>query len=113
MKVVKRLFGFILIAQTDQPLNTSKNDLAVDGYDLVSYFDGQPTLRMEYLSVVYEGATYYFVTAHNQSLFVESPERYLPQYGEWCAFAMGKKGAKFDVDLMSYKIIESKPYMFF
>ncbi len=99
-------------AQTNNKLNLDKNNVAVKGYDLVSYFEGNPTQGMEYLSVNYKESIYFFTTAHNQNLFKKSPEQYLPQYGGWCAYGMSK-GAKFDPDPLSYKIVDDKLFLFF
>jgi hypothetical protein len=38
--------------------------------------------------------TYYFSSASNKSAFAKSPLSYEPQYGGWCAFAMGDSGDK-------------------
>jgi len=41
------------------------------------------------------------------------PERYNPQYGGWCAYAMGDTGEKVSVDPETFKILDGKLYLFY
>ena len=41
----------------------------------------------------HDGAVWHFANAENRALFAESPGRYAPQYGGYCAYAMAQ-GAK-------------------
>ncbi|MCH2216056.1 MAG: hypothetical protein MK086_12885 [Flavobacteriales bacterium] len=45
--------------------------------------------------------------------FSKNPENYLPQYGGWCAYAMGVKGEKVDVDHETFKVWDGKLYLFY
>ncbi len=38
---------------------------------------------------------------------------YEPQYGGWCAYAMGNSGEKVEVDPETYKIVDGKLYLFY
>jgi hypothetical protein len=44
---------------------------------------------------------------------VNSSSSYAPQYGGWCAFAMGNSGEKVTVNPETFKIIDSKLYLFY
>ena len=61
------------------------------------------------LEVEYKGGKYLFVSPENSDEFKANPEKYLPQYGGYCAFgvAMGKK---FDIDPGSWRIVDEKLY---
>jgi len=36
----------------------------------------------------YDGALYYFSSKDNMKKFIENPDKYVPQYGGFCAVAM-------------------------
>ena len=100
--------------QPVQSLNLSKSGLAIDGYDPVSYFTlGTATEGRKDLSYDLHGAMYRFATAQNRQLFIANPARYLPQYGGWCAYAMGETGEKVEIDPETYKIRNGKLYLFY
>lgn len=120
MKYITILFLTCILgqafAQSDEVrkkhFNTKKN-IALEGYDPVSYFDGHPAEGSEELKMVYRGLTYNFITASNLARFKASPDRFEPAYGGWCAFAMGESGDKVKVDPETYKILDGKLYLFY
>jgi len=96
-----------------QQLNLDKG-YAVEGYDLVSYFKkAKPSKGKENFKVNYKGVMYLFTDNNNKNEFLKSPDKYLPQYGGWCAYAMGEKGEKVEVDPETFKIINGKLYLFY
>lgn len=92
--------------------NVSKG-LALQGYDAVSYFSGKPLQGSNNYATVYKGITYRFSSAANLETFKKAPQNYEPQYGGWCAYAMGKYGDKVEVDPETFKIINGKLYLFY
>jgi YHS domain-containing protein len=92
--------------------NTRKN-IAMEGYDPVSYFDSQPLKGAVEYSVTYRGVTYLFANAGNAEKFKQSPDKYEPAYGGWCAYAMGESGDKVKVDPETFKVLEGKLYLFY
>jgi YHS domain-containing protein len=90
-----------------------KKNVALEGYDPVSYFDHQPREGHEELFTLYNGITYRFVTQSNLSKFKTNPEKYEPAYGGWCAYAMGATGEKVKIDPETYKILDGKLYLFY
>lgn len=96
-----------------QQLNLEKG-YAVEGYDLVSYFNKkEPSKGKESFKVSLSGVTYLFTDANNKNEFLKNPEKYLPQYGGWCAYAMGEHGKKVEVDPETFKIVNGKLYLFY
>src|SRR4051794_13112815 len=76
-----------------------ENGVAIQGYDPVAYFAQNKSIKGDKnVSVFYEGATYYFSSTENEEEFKKNPLRYEPQYGSWCAYAMGKNGDKVEID---------------
>jgi len=94
--------------------NLSKSGLAIDGYDPVSYFkNNKPVTGKKEFAVNHQGATYHFSTAENKESFLKNPSAYEPQYGGWCAYAMGKNGDKVNVDPETFKIINGRLFLFY
>ena len=88
--------------------------IALSGYDPVSYFlSNEPKLGDKKLSVKHQGAIYLFSSQKNKDTFLKSPASYLPQYGGWCAFAMGDYGEKVEVNPKTFKIVDGKLYLFY
>ena len=88
--------------------------LALDGYDAVAYFTEHKAVKgSKEFAIYHEGATYYFATADDKELFRKNPSGYEPQYGGWCAYAMGAKGEKVTVDPETFKIIDNKLFLFY
>lgn len=91
-----------------------ENGIGIQGYDPVAYFlsekavKGKKTITASYLGVVYR-----FSSEKNKSLFLSDPARYEPQYGGWCAFAMGDYGKKVEINPETFNISEGKLYLFY
>ena len=91
-----------------------EDGIAIKGYDAVAYFTQDKAVKGDKnLSVFYEGATYYFSSSENREAFKKEPSKYEPQYGGWCAYAMGKEGSKVEVDPETFKIVNGKLYLFY
>src|SRR5882757_2814936 len=88
--------------------------LAIKGYDPVAYFTlGQAVKGSKEFAISDQGVLYYFSSAANKEEFKKNPSRYEPQYGGWCAYAMGKDGSKVEIDPETFKIINGKLYVFY
>ena len=87
---------------------------AISGYDPVSYFTENKAVKgNKEITFTYEGIVYHFSTAANRDEFKKNPAKYEPQYGGWCAFAMGKNGEKVEVDPGTFKIIDGRLFLFY
>ena len=118
MKTLKQLFifaGLLFVgaAAQAQIAPVDGNNVAIGGYDVVSYYTGTPQRGFESFSAQHKGVTYYFFTKENRSAFTKAPENYIPQFGGFCAWGVGAKSAKFPVDPESFDIIDGKLYLFF
>ncbi len=65
------------------------------------------------ISTFYQGATYYFSSVEDQEEFKKSASKYEPEYGGWCAYAMGSSGEKVNIDPATFKILNGKLYLFY
>ncbi len=69
----------------------SDERLALKGYDTVAYFtEGRPILGYPQFQHEWDGAVYRFASAKHLELFKGEPDRYLPQYNNWCAASVAK-----------------------
>ncbi len=91
-----------------------ENNVAIQGYDPVAYFTQKKAVKgKSSIATQYEGVTYYFATPANKDLFLKNPDQYEPQYGGWCAYAMGATGEKVEVDPETFKIVNGKLNLFY
>lgn len=91
-----------------------KRNIAIKGYDPVAYFkQGKAVKGKKELTSTFEGVIYNFSSAANKEFFLKNQSAYEPQYGGWCAFAMGDSGEKVDINPETFKIIEGKLYLFY
>jgi YHS domain-containing protein len=81
------------------------------GYDPVAYFKqgkavrGKPTIRS-----TYNGVTYFFASKADKADFDQSPAKFEPQYGGFCANSMAN-GKKSDSDPTAFFIYKGKLYV--
>jgi len=93
--------------------NIEKN-LAIQGYDPVAYFtQAKATKGKSQFQFNYEGVLYQFSSQSNLDTFRQNPQKYEPQYGGWCAYAMGASGEKVEVDPETFKIVNGRLYLFY
>jgi YHS domain-containing protein len=89
----------------------STDGIAIKGYDPVAYFvAGRPTPGVEAHAYRWKGVTYRFASAENLERFKTDPERYVPQYGGYCAFAMSLNRIA-DIDPARWAIVDGKLYL--
>ena len=88
-------------------------DYIAKGYDVVSYFDHSPQKGNKNFITTYQRAKLKFTNQENLDLFKSNPEKYFPQYGGWCAYAMGAKGDKLTIDPKTYEIRDGKLFLFY
>ncbi len=68
-----------------------RNDLAIDGFDAVSFFAGTPLRGRTEFRTLYKGVTWRFATQANLDLFLLNPDQFAPQYGGYCAWAVARQ----------------------
>ena len=104
--------GFALAASDSPvPAVNAKGGIALKGYDPVAYFtNGAPTKGLEQYSFAWKGVTYRFASAENLEKFKADPEKYLPQYGGYCAYAMSLDRIA-DIDPSRWAVVNGKLYL--
>lgn len=105
--------GFSQATAKTKHYNLEKG-VAIQGYDPVAYFkEGKAKEGKKSISYTHEGVTYYFTNETYKELFKKTPAAYEPQYGGWCAYAMGATGEKVEIDPETFKINNGKLYLFY
>lgn len=113
-RVVIFLFLLTVFGTNAQSIDyNTKKGVAIQGYDVVAYFNGTPQKGSAEFTYVYDKVTYKFSSEENLNLFTKSPKQYLPQYGGYCAYAIALKGKKVDVNPKTYEIRNGKLYLFY
>lgn len=84
---------------------------AVNGYDTVAFFtDSKPVNGSPFISAEHKGATYFFANEDHKKLFTASPEKYVPQFGGFCAYGVAL-GKLFPVDISTAQVRDGKLYL--
>jgi YHS domain-containing protein len=101
-----------LAAAGRQPaVNVSKNGLAMNGYDAVAYVtDGRPVEGSPQFETKWNGVLWRFASAAHRDAFFENPERYAPQFGGYCAYAVSQ-GHTANGDPRVWKIVDGRLYL--
>ncbi len=89
----------------------SENGIAINGYDPVAYFTaGEPTEGSTDHSTEWNGSKWLFSNAENKTSFEATPEKFAPQYGGYCAYAVSK-GYTASTQPDAWTIHEGKLYL--
>jgi len=101
----------ILAAGPVDRINKDSKGVAVEGYDVVAYFtEGKPVEGRKEFETEWNGAKWLFATAANRDLFKADPEKYAPQYGGYCAYAVSK-GHTAGIYPKNWKVVDGKLYL--
>jgi YHS domain-containing protein len=106
-------FGQQDFATRKKHFNIDASGLALQGYDVVGYFNGKPAKGDSQYFLYYKGVKYLFANAQHLETFKAMPEKHEPNYGGWCAYAMGKTGEKVEVDPTKFKIVDGKLNLYY
>lgn len=106
------LLGYSLSALAEDAIYTSAfNNRAISGYDAVSYFsDTGPVKGSKKFKTRFMNAEWRFASQQNLDTFLLAPEKYAPQYGGYCAWAVSE-GYTAKGDPLQWKIHNDKLYL--
>lgn len=101
-----------VFAQSKTEYNIDDSKIALQGYSPVSYVDLNLAQRgdKDFMSER-GGVKYFFVNAEQKKTFDANPEKYMPQFGGYCATGIAV-GAKFRVDPNKFLVDNGKLYLF-
>ncbi|SNS43982.1 YHS domain-containing protein [Ekhidna lutea] len=105
------LIAFCFIASAQKSPVYTTNDGAIKGYDPVAYFkNGEPVKGSESFSFEWTGVEWRFSSQENLEAFKAEPEQYAPQFGGYCAYAVGN-GYTYESSPMAWRIVDGKLYL--
>lgn len=109
------LVGFGLVTNmafaVDSIYTTWTSNKAIQGHDTVAYFtEGKPVKGKKEFRYDYKGAEWYFSSAENLEAFKAEPEKYAPQYGGYCAYAVSQ-GTTASTEPKYWAIVDDKLYL--
>lgn len=85
--------------------------VALRGYDPVAYFaSAEPQKGQSKYSHEYKGSIFYFASEANRRAFMQTPEKYAPQFGGYCAFGTAQ-GYKVSTQPDAFAIVKDKLYL--
>jgi YHS domain-containing protein len=101
-----------LQAETKSEIFKNWRGIAIKGYDPVAYYkEGKPVEGSSKFELNWKGAKWRFASAENRDLFISEPEKYAPQYGGYCAWAVSE-GYTAGVDPKNaWRIVGGKLYL--
>ena len=86
--------------------------LGVHGVDTVLLSTANAVAQGDAMqTIVHDGVAYYFASDITAARFKADPDRYLPQFGGFCAYAVAL-GRKLDGDPRFADIVDGKLYLF-
>ncbi len=92
-------------------IDKDMNGVAIEGYDPVAYFtDGKPVMGKAEYSYKWSDAQWNFANEKHLEMFKENPDKYAPQYGGFCSFAITEDTCG-HTDPTAWKIVDGKLYL--
>ena len=120
LKTMKPLFfcaSFMFLAASDvfasnHIYTAFFSNKALSGYDPVAYFkENKPVKGDKRFTYKYKGAQWFFSSQENLDLFKNDEDQYAPQYGGYCAWAVGENKAFAAGNPKQWSIIDDKLYL--
>ncbi len=91
--------------------NVDANGVILDGYDPVAFFtDNKPVKGDPAFQLSYDNAIYYFASQQHLDQFKADPEKYKPQFGAWCAYAVSL-GRVAPIDVNTFSIVNGRLFV--
>jgi YHS domain-containing protein len=93
------------------PVNKNRQGAALKGYDPVAYFRASAAVKgSPQFTYSWSGANWQFSSGDNRDEFIRQPEKYAPQFGGYCAWAVSNNYTA-DADPEAWRIIDRKLYV--
>lgn len=114
--IKKTLLGLITLlliplVYAGKPPVFATSEGAIRGYDPVAYFTAdKPVKGSDQHTFKWKGETYKFSSADNLALFKTDAEKYAPQYGGYCAYAVSE-GYTASTVPEAWSIVDDKLYL--
>ena len=104
-------FGVTMVSAGVNPVNTTLFGVAIKGYDPVAYFtEHKPVEGDKAFEYLWQDAKWRFASEANRAAFKAAPQKYAPQYGGYCAWAVSQ-GYTAGIDPTAWRIVDGKLYL--
>ncbi|KAA5827919.1 YHS domain-containing protein [Algibacter amylolyticus] len=114
---MKSLIALLILSMTTATAQSIdynlKKGFIAHGYDVVAYFNNKAVEGDKTFTTSFDGAKYKFSSAENLNTFKKHPEKYIPEYGGYCAYAIGAKNDKVSINPKTFQIKDNKLYLFY
>jgi len=91
--------------------NLNNEGVILDGYDPVAFFtESKPVKGNPNFQYSYQDAIYYFASQQHLDMFKTDPEKFKPQYGGWCAYAVSL-GRIAPIDVNTFSIVDGRLFI--
>jgi YHS domain-containing protein len=115
---IRTVTALVLLLPLSMPVfaadlvNVSDADrTALEGYDPVAFFtDSKAVKGSPLITARHRGAAYHFATEEHRKVFEQNPDRFVPQYGGFCAYGVAVD-ALFPVDITTWQVRDGKLYL--
>lgn len=92
-------------------VNVDAQGVALHGHDPVAYFtDGEAVPGAAQFEHQWHGTRWHFSNAANRDAFAKAPERYAPQFGGYCAWAVSRNYTA-HIDPNAFAVVNGKRYV--
>ena len=111
--------SFILLALITFAASAQKTDYnlkrgyVAEGYDVTEYFNNKAIKGDKEFTATHDGVQFKFANQANLETFTMSPDKFIPQYGGYCAYAIADEGKKVSIDPKTFEIRDGKLYLFY
>ena len=111
LAIAASLFSVTATAAKDPVYTSTFSSAAAGGYDVTAYFsEAKPVKGKKAFTTEYKGANWYFASRANLNAFTQDPEKYAPQYGGYCAWAVAQ-GKTASGDPLYWTVHDDKLYL--
>ena len=98
-------------AAKDEIYTTFLSSAGAGGYDTVAYFtEGKPVKGNSDFTTEYKDAEWFFSSQANLDAFLSDPDRYVPQYGGYCAWAVSQ-GYTASGDPLQWSVVDDRLFL--
>jgi YHS domain-containing protein len=89
----------------------NKDGIAINGYDPVAFFTENAAVHgTDKYIYKWNGVTWQFKSAENRNTFKSNPEKYVPQFGGYCAYGVSENH-KSPTEPEAFTIVKDKLYL--